>query len=111
MVSVWAFLVHLLFVSTALAADFTGQVVRILDGDTIEVLHNTRAERIRLNGIDCPEKGQPYGQEAKQAASDLVLGGRSHASDLRPRQVRAHPCRTQLCSIHSAMRLRNINVL
>ena|SRR5437870_12654527 len=75
MVSVWAFLVHLLFVSTALAADFTGQVVRILDGDTIEVLHNTRAERIRLNGIDCPEKGQPYGQEAKQAASDLVLGG------------------------------------
>ena len=34
---------------------FTGQVVRILDGDTIEVLHNQHPERIRLNGIDCPE--------------------------------------------------------
>jgi endonuclease YncB( thermonuclease family) len=29
-------------------------VVGVLDGDTIEVLHNNRAERIRLNGIDRP---------------------------------------------------------
>ena len=55
-------------------ADFTGPVVSILDGDTIEVLHNTRAERIRLNGIDCPEKGQAYGNRAKQATSALVFG-------------------------------------
>jgi hypothetical protein len=37
--------------------DFSGPVVSVLDCDTIEVLHNTRAERIRFNGIDCPEKG------------------------------------------------------
>ncbi|MCX5728580.1 MAG: hypothetical protein NTZ28_07045 [Nitrospirae bacterium] len=37
-------------------ADFTGPVVSVLDGDTIEVLHNNHAERIRLSGIDCPEK-------------------------------------------------------
>jgi endonuclease YncB( thermonuclease family) len=43
-----------------LAADFTGPVVSILDGDTIEVLHNQRPERIRLGGIDCPEKGQAW---------------------------------------------------
>jgi len=49
-------------------------VVFVLDGDTIEVLHNNRAERIRLNGIDWPEKGQAYGQKAKQAASALVFG-------------------------------------
>jgi endonuclease YncB( thermonuclease family) len=55
-------------------ANFSGSVVRVLDGDTIEVLHNTRAERIRLNGIDCPEKGQAYGKQAKQAASALVFG-------------------------------------
>src|SRR5262249_24947428 len=42
--------------------------------NTIEVLHNTRAERIRLNGIDCPEKGQAYGNRAKQATSELVFG-------------------------------------
>jgi hypothetical protein len=44
------------------------------DGDTLEVPHNNRAERIRLNGIDCPEKGQAYGKRAKQAASELVFG-------------------------------------
>jgi endonuclease YncB( thermonuclease family) len=31
-------------------------------------------ERIRLNGIDCPEKGQAYGNNAKHAASDLAFG-------------------------------------
>jgi micrococcal nuclease len=51
----------------------SGQVVAVLDGDTIEVLHNGHAERIRLNGIDCPEKGQTYGTKAKQATSGLVF--------------------------------------
>src|SRR5262249_46923374 len=56
------------------AADSLPKVIGVVDGDTIEVLHNNRAERIRLNGIDCPEKGQPYGKKAKQAASELVFG-------------------------------------
>ena len=56
------------------AADFTGNVVAVTDGDTISVLHNGKAERIRLNGIDCPEKAQPYGHKAKEAASALVFG-------------------------------------
>ncbi len=60
--------------NAALAIDSTGQVVRILDGDTIEVLHNQHPERIRLSGIDCPEKGQAYGQKAKHAVSALVFG-------------------------------------
>jgi endonuclease YncB( thermonuclease family) len=61
-------------VAPAMAADFTGEVIRILDGDTIEVLHEKKAERIRLYGIDCPEKGQPFGQKAKQATSNLLFG-------------------------------------
>ena len=56
------------------AADFTGKVVGVTDGDTITVLHNGRGEKIRLNGIDCPEKGQAYGHKAKEAASALVYG-------------------------------------
>jgi micrococcal nuclease len=44
----------------AFAADFTGPIVAVLDGDTIEVLRNHHAERIRLSGIDCPEKGQSW---------------------------------------------------
>lgn len=58
----------------AFSADFTGQVVSVIDGDTIEVPHNQNPERIRLSGIDCPEKGQTYGKRAKQATSDLVFG-------------------------------------
>ena len=56
------------------AADFSGPVVSVLDGDTIEVLHNHHAERIRLSGIDCPEKGQAYCNNAKHAASALAFG-------------------------------------
>jgi len=60
--------------STVPALDFTAPVVSVLDGDTIEVLHNQHPERIRLNGIDCPEKGQAFGNNAKHAASELVFG-------------------------------------
>ena len=60
--------------SAVLASDFTGPVVSVLDGDTIEVLHDHYPERLRLNGIDCPEKGQAYGKRTKQAASELVFG-------------------------------------
>jgi len=49
-------------------------VVAVLDGDTIEVLHTGKADRIRLAGIDCPEKKQPFGQRAKQATSALSFG-------------------------------------
>ena len=47
-----------LLASQTLAADFTGRVVGVADGDTITVLHNGKGERIRLHGIDCPEKRQ-----------------------------------------------------
>jgi endonuclease YncB( thermonuclease family) len=60
--------------TSANAADFTGPVISVLDGDTIEVPHRQRPERIRLSGIDCPEKGQAFGNNAKQAASALVFG-------------------------------------
>ena len=58
----------LIFLTLPAFADLTGKVVGVLDGDTIEVIH------IRLNAIDCPEKGQPYGRRAKQATSELVFG-------------------------------------
>ena len=43
---------------TPALADFSGPVISVLDGDTIEVLNGHHADRIRLSGIDCPEKGQ-----------------------------------------------------
>jgi micrococcal nuclease len=58
----------------AAATDFNGRVVGVHDGDTISVMHDGHAERVRLEGIDCPEDGQPFGKAAKRAASDLVFG-------------------------------------
>ncbi len=73
-ISIGCAAVFLLLCTPLEAADLSGSVVRVLDGDTIEVLHNQHPERIRLSGIDCPEKGQAYGQKAKHAASALVFG-------------------------------------
>jgi endonuclease YncB( thermonuclease family) len=60
-------------------------VVSVPDGDTLRFLNGHHTERIRLSGINCPEKGQPFGQRAKQAASALALGKdvtiRTHGRD------------------------------
>lgn len=55
---------------------FAARVIRIMDGDTMEVLYQNTPVKIRLAHIDCPEKrgSQPYGQQAKQALSDLCFG-------------------------------------
>ncbi len=71
-----------LLTSQALAADFTGRVVGVADGDTITVLHNGKGERIRLHGIDCPEKRQPFGKRAKQFTSRLTYGKEVTVEDL-----------------------------
>jgi len=62
--------------STAFGADFQAKVIHIADGDTITVLNAATNEqlKIRLNGIDCPEKTQAYGNKAKQFTKDLVGG-------------------------------------
>lgn len=65
----------LVFVSSTLrGADFTGRVVAVDDGDTIDVLRDRRVEKIRLNGIDCPEILQAYGSRAKEYTTLLVFG-------------------------------------
>jgi micrococcal nuclease len=56
-------------------ASFEAKVIALKDGDTIVVLRKGNIqETIRLAHIDCPEKKQPYGQKAKQFASDFCFG-------------------------------------
>jgi endonuclease YncB( thermonuclease family) len=62
----------LLLSPIANAANFTGVVVKVLDGDTADVLHDNKPERIRFNGIDAPETGMPHGQKAKQFVLDMA---------------------------------------
>jgi len=55
----------------------TGKVVGVSDGDTITILENRTQYKIRLYGLDCPERRQDFGTRAKQFVSDLVFGNRS----------------------------------
>ena len=55
-------------------ADFTGKVVKIADGDTITVLdYHKVLHRIRLTGIDAPERKQAFGNRSRQSLSQLVF--------------------------------------
>lgn len=58
----------------ATAATFTARVIAISDGDTLTVLDTKHAQhKIRLAGIDAPEKQQAWGQRARQALAGLVF--------------------------------------
>lgn len=61
------------FSMPCLAEQFNGRVLAVSDGDTITVLCEETPRKIRLSGIDCPEKGQSFGQQAKLFTSTLVL--------------------------------------
>lgn len=72
---------HLLLLSLlvlalpAAAETIACQVVRISDGDTLTCLTaDKKQERIRLRGIDAPERKQPYGARSTQSLSDLTFG-------------------------------------
>lgn len=59
--------------SMAYADTITGRVVGVADGDTLTLLDASNTQhKIRLSGIDSPEKGQPFGQVCKKSLSDLA---------------------------------------
>ncbi len=57
----------------------SGQVVRVADGDTLSVLESLpdgskQTVKIRLDGIDAPEKSQPFGEFCRKKLADQVAG-------------------------------------
>ncbi|EIS1621999.1 thermonuclease family protein [Salmonella enterica subsp. enterica serovar Sandiego] len=58
--------------TTLCAAEIQGKVIRVLDGDTIEVLQNKTPVRIRLANIDAPEKKQAFGRWSTNQLKGLV---------------------------------------
>jgi endonuclease YncB( thermonuclease family) len=57
------------------ADTITGKVVAVADGDTVTVLDAGKVEhKIRLAGIDAPEKAQAFGNRSKEHLSGLVFG-------------------------------------
>jgi len=60
---------------TTNAQKFTVKVVGVSDGDTFTAINRDSLQmRIRIYGIDAPEKSQDFGKRAKKALSDYVFG-------------------------------------
>lgn len=64
----------LLAASPKVIDQFSGKVIGVTDGDTINVLVNKEIVKVRLEGIDAPESRQSFGNKSKQALSKLVFG-------------------------------------
>jgi len=77
----------------------TAKVIKIIDGDTLTLEDQTK---LRLLGINTPEKNQPYYQEAKQFLTDLVQN--------KTIQIESHgPDKYQRTLAHISLNNQNIN--
>lgn len=57
--------------------DISGRIVRVADGDSVSLLDgNNDQHRLRLYGIDAPERDQPHGDRARDALATMVTGRR-----------------------------------
>ena len=71
-------LISLLFYSPALADTLQGKVVKVADGDTVTIVDDSgQKHRIRLMGIDAPEKDQSYGDVSTKNLERLINGKRT----------------------------------
>jgi len=59
--------------ASAQAASLYGKVVAVDEGDSFAIFNLNRSVKVRLIGIDAPEKVQPYGEVARQHLADLIL--------------------------------------
>lgn len=68
------FLLPLLLLFPLVSQTFYAKVVGVHDGDSITVLSSSNQQiKVRLEGIDCPELKQDFGQKAKQYTSSLCF--------------------------------------
>jgi endonuclease YncB( thermonuclease family) len=73
--SIIGLVIYALCTCFAQAEILKGRVVKIADGDTLTVLDKSnRQHKIRLVGIDAPERGQAFGTVSRQNLADLVFG-------------------------------------
>ncbi|OWP65048.1 hypothetical protein CDA63_01460 [Hymenobacter amundsenii] len=72
----------------------TGRVVRVVDGDTYDVLAGGITHRVRLLGVDAPERDQPFGKQAADSVARLLQPAQlvlltRHGVDLYGRELGA----------------------
>jgi endonuclease YncB( thermonuclease family) len=54
------------------AETFTAKVIAVLDGDTVLILHNGKAIKVRIANIDAPEKTQAFGKQSRESLLEMV---------------------------------------
>ena len=75
MIRLAAAVLALAVAQVAAAETLVGRVVSVADGDTLTVLVGEREQvKVRLAGIDAPERAQPFGQRSKENLSRLAFG-------------------------------------
>lgn len=64
-----------LTVISQVQADFNGKVIKVIDGDTVDILTpNKQKIRVRLLDIDAPESQQAYGKTSRKYLASLIAG-------------------------------------
>lgn len=69
-----------------------GKIVNISDSDTVTLLIGNTTYRIRLDGIDAPERGQPYGKKSTELLSGLIKSQSVHADCHGEDRYKRHLC-------------------
>ncbi|TWP31815.1 thermonuclease family protein [Apibacter muscae] len=69
------FLLSFLVSTFLLSQTLSGRVIKVADGDTVTILTDENEQiKIRLYGIDCPEKGQDFSSKATAFTSSFCFG-------------------------------------
>jgi endonuclease YncB( thermonuclease family) len=77
----FGFALGLIVSSGGYASTIEGKVIRVADGDTLTILDADRvSHKIRLAGIDAPEKAQPFGQASRKQLSALCINQQATVS-------------------------------
>lgn len=77
----------------AVAAELVGRVVAITDGDTLTILDaGRRQHKLRIAGIDAPEKRQPWSERSRQHLASLAFG-KSALADCYKKSYKRQVCR------------------
>ncbi len=90
----WFVYLLLLLLSAGAPADtLTGRIVGISDGDTLTLLDAEHvSHKIRIAGIDAPEKKQPFGEKAKTKLSEMVYNRQAEADCRKIDRYRRNVC-------------------
>jgi len=73
--------------------EFKGRIISVHDGDTVTLLSDGKIYKIRLAEIDANELGQPFGNQAKEYLSNLVLNKAIVAKQIDIDKYGRHVCK------------------